>query len=117
MDFNFKLIIHLTKLFLKCRDAGDADLDIHVINEDTKTEVPIKLTDNGDRTFTVDYEPKQSGLHSAILQYGGLKVPSTPIHFKVNPNVDVSKIKVDGLEESKYYKRIYTVRFIPLISL
>lgn len=77
-------------------------MDIHVINEDTKKELPIKLQDNGDRTYTVDYEPKSAGLHSAILQYGGLKVPSSPIRFKVHPNVDVSKIKVDGLEDSKY---------------
>lgn len=72
-------------------------------NEDTRQLVPIKLTDNEDGTYTVDYEAPQSGLHTATLNYGGLKVPSTPIKFKVQPNVDVSKIKVDGLEPSKCY--------------
>lgn len=72
------------------------------MNEDTHEEIPVKLTDNGDRTYTVDYEAAKAGNHTVTLHYGGLKVPTTPIKFKVQPNVDVSKIKVDGLEPSKY---------------
>lgn len=87
---------------IDARDAGDAELDVHLVNEDTHQEIPVKVTDNGDRTFTVDYETHLAGTHSVTLHYGGLKVPSTPIKFKAHPNVDVSKIKVDGLEPSVY---------------
>lgn len=64
--------------------------------------MPYKLTDNEDGTYTVDYEAPRSGKHSCTLRYDGEQVPSTPVKFNVVPNVDVSKIKVDGLEPSKH---------------
>ncbi|ERL95534.1 hypothetical protein D910_12796 [Dendroctonus ponderosae] len=93
-----------THFNIDARDAGDAELDVHLINEDTREEIPVKLTDNGDRTYTVDYEVPQSGDYSVSLYYGGLRVPTTPIKVNVEPNVDVSKIKVDGLEPSNKVK-------------
>ncbi|XP_015833319.1 filamin-A isoform X5 [Tribolium castaneum] len=91
-----------THFNIDARDAGDGDLDVHLVNEETRQEIPVKLTDNGDRTYTVDYETPQSGMHTVTLHYGGLRVPTTPIKFKVHPNVDVSKIRVDGLEPSVF---------------
>lgn len=85
-----------------CREAGDGQLEVFLRNDDTKQEVPFKLSDNQDGTYTVDYEAPRSGNYSCTLRYDGVQVPSTPIKFKVQPNVDVSKIKVDGLEPSKY---------------
>ncbi|KAK9889074.1 hypothetical protein WA026_004346, partial [Henosepilachna vigintioctopunctata] len=78
----------------------DAELKVCLQNEDTGEEVPIKLINNGDNKHTVEYVAPQSGNHAVTLQYGGHKVPSTPIKFKVQPDVDVSKVKVDGLEPS-----------------
>ncbi|XP_063928955.1 filamin-A isoform X2 [Zophobas morio] len=91
-----------THFNIDARDAGEADLDVHLVNEETRQEIPVKLTDNGDRTYTVDYETHLSGTHTVTLHYGGMRVPSTPLKFKVHPNVDVSKIKVDGLEPSVF---------------
>lgn len=76
-------------------------MNVVLRNEDTRQEIPVHLTDNEDNTYTVDYTAPLSGLHTVTLEYGSLKVPSTPIKFKVEPFVDVSKIKVDGLEPSK----------------
>ncbi|KAK5639704.1 hypothetical protein RI129_012196 [Pyrocoelia pectoralis] len=87
---------------IDAREAGQAELDVILKNEDTRQEIPVNVVDNDDGTYTVDYETPQSGNHSVMLQYGGFKVPSTPIKFTVEPNVDVSKIKVDGLEPSVY---------------
>lgn len=89
-------------LFCSFRDAGEGQLEVFLRNEDSKQDVPFKLTDNEDGTYTVDYEAPRSGTHSCTLRYEGEQVPSTPIKYKVIPNVDVSKIKVDGLEPSKY---------------
>ncbi|KAF2884976.1 hypothetical protein ILUMI_21197 [Ignelater luminosus] len=91
-----------THFNIDTREAGQAELDVVLRNEDTRQEIPIHLTDNEDGTYTVDYETPQSGTHSVTLHYGGYKVPHTPIKFKVEPNVDVSKIRVDGLEPSVY---------------
>lgn len=82
-------------------------MEVFLTNDDTKQEVPFKLSDNQDGTYTVDYEAPRSGNHSCTLRYDSVQVPSTPIKFKVQPNVDVSKIKVDGLEPSKYRGRLF----------
>lgn len=95
-------VIPFIQLFFHFREAGVGDLDVHLINENTREEIPLKLTDNGDQTYTVDYETILGGTHKLSLLYGGQKVPTTPIIFKVEPSVDVSKIKVDGLEPSEY---------------
>lgn len=84
------------------REAGQGELNVSLKNEDARTEIPLKVTDNEDGTYTVDYQSPLAGNHTVTLHYGGLLVPSTPIKFKVQPNVDVSKIIVDGLEPSKY---------------
>lgn len=71
-----------------------------LINTDRNEEVPMKLTNNGDGTYIVQYKPVQVGPHSLSLCYGGVEVPGSP-KFKVIPNIDVSQIKVEGLESSK----------------
>lgn len=82
------------------RDAGDGELKVTVIHEETKAEVPVRIIDNEDNTYSVELIPPTAGSFTTNLQYGGLKVPISPKVFVSNP-VDVSKIKVDGLEPSK----------------
>lgn len=91
-----------THFNVDCREAGPGELQAAIVTPDGR-ELPISLTDNEDGTYTVDYVAPQPGNHVVNLSYGGLKVPSTPIKVNVQPNVDVSKIKVDGLEPSKLF--------------
>ena len=111
-------IINYTKIKFKCfylkwnhnsyyRDAGKGDLKVNLIHDETKTEVPVRIIDNEDNTYQVEVIPPHTGSYTTNLMYGGLKVPVAPKVF-VNPNVDVSKIKVDGLEPSKF-KFIYFI--------
>lgn len=93
-------IIQAVETFFSFRDAGEADLTARLINTDRNEEVPIKLTDNRDGTYTVQYKPAHVGSHSLSLCYGGVEVPGSP-KFKVIPNIDVSQIRVEGLESSK----------------
>ncbi|XP_034935901.1 filamin-A isoform X1 [Chelonus insularis] len=88
-----------THFNIDCREAGNGNLDVSMKNPDGH-DVPISLTDNEDGTYTVDYVAPQPGTYTVNLNYGGLKVPQCPIKVNVQPHVDVSKIKVDGLETS-----------------
>jgi len=36
------------------------------------------------------------------VKYAGQEVPKSPFRVPVQPHVDVSKVKVDGLEPSKF---------------
>lgn len=73
---------------------------MHLIHEETNKEIPVRVLDNEDNTYTVEVIPPTIGSYSTNLVYGGLKVPVSP-KVQVTPAIDVSKIKVDGLEPSK----------------
>ncbi|XP_025155051.1 filamin-A isoform X3 [Harpegnathos saltator] len=88
-----------THFNVDCREAGPGNLDVKMLSPEGR-ELPISLTDNEDGTYTVDYMPPQPGNYTVNLNYGGLKVPQCPIKVNVQPHVDVSKVKVDGLEPS-----------------
>ncbi|XP_026824513.1 filamin-A isoform X4 [Ooceraea biroi] len=93
-----------THFNVDCREAGPGKLDVKLQSPESR-ELPITLTDNEDGTYTVDYMPPQPGTYTVNLNYGGLKVPQCPIKVNVQPHVDVSKVKVDGLEPSLYVNK------------
>lgn len=121
-----------THFNVDCREAGPGKLDVKLLNPEGR-ELPISLTDNEDGTYVVDYMPPQPGNYMVNLNYGGLKVPQCPIKVNVQPHVDVSKVKVDGLEPSKYnyrnvfkyylifrllrYRYLFKIRFNHLINV
>ncbi|XP_012258327.2 filamin-A isoform X3 [Athalia rosae] len=90
-----------THFNVDCREAGPGALDVSMASPEGR-DLPITLSDNEDGTYTVDYVAPQPGNYTVDLKYGGLKVPKSPIKVNVQPHVDVSKIKVDGLEPSLY---------------
>jgi filamin len=79
-------------------------LEVSVVNDATKQAVPINLIDNEDNTYTVEITPDAPGTFTTNLTYGGLKVPfnkKTVITSSQTSTVDVSKVQVEGLEQSK----------------
>lgn len=63
--------------------------------------VPVAVTDNGDGTYTCDYRAITPGTHQLNCRFGGMPVTQCPNKIVIQPQVDVSKIRVDGLEPSK----------------
>lgn len=78
-------------------------MEVNVINDATKQQVPIQLVDNEDSTYTVEVTPDSPGTFTTNLTYGGLKVPfNKKTVISSHASVDVSKVQVEGLEQSKY---------------
>ncbi|XP_046683134.1 filamin-A isoform X3 [Homalodisca vitripennis] len=100
-----------THFNVDCRDAGQGDLKIS-ITSDGKTEVPYRLINNEDGTYVVDYCPGAPGVYTVTASYGGISVPQSPIKVPVKPHVDVSKIKVDGLEPTAPVNSLQQFRVI-----
>lgn len=90
-----------THFNIDCRDAGQGDIQIALTSE-KGSDVPLTVTDNEDGTFTVDYCAPTPGNYTLNVLYGGVAVPHCPLKVPIQPHVDVSKIKVDGLEPSVY---------------
>ena len=64
--------------------------------------MPLQVADNEDGTYSVDYVAPAPGDYKLTCHYGGAPVPQTPVNVNVLANIDLSKIKVDGLETSNY---------------
>lgn len=106
-----------THFNVDCRDAGEAELKVKIVHEETKVEIPCRIIDNEDQTYSVEVIPPTKGAYTTTMTYGGQPVPLGQ-KVMVEQQIDVSKIKVDGLEPSKYFKRpIHThIHKIPFIT-
>lgn len=85
---------------LTTRVCAAGEVQIAVSNEKGQ-DLPATLLDNEDGTYRVDYSAPSPGNHTVTVLYGGQQVPQSPIRVAVEPHVDVSKIRVDGLEPSE----------------
>ncbi|XP_066996805.1 filamin-A isoform X2 [Anabrus simplex] len=100
-----------THFNIDCREAGQGDIQMALTSE-SGVDVPLRVTDNKDGTFTVDYCANQPGLYTATIVYGGIQIPKSPIRVPIQPHVDVSKIKVDGLEPTAPVNSLQQFRVI-----
>lgn len=75
-------------------------MEVNVVNDVTKQVVPVTVIANEDNSYTVELTPELAGTYTTNLTYGGLKVPFGK-KTVISPTVDVSKVQVEGLEQSK----------------
>ena len=77
------------------------DVAIALTNE-RGLDVPVNTIDNKDNTFRIDFEPTTVGTYTACVFFADQEIPSSPYKINVEPSVDVSKVHVQGLDESKW---------------
>lgn len=65
-------------------------------------EVKLDVAEISDGIYEVSYTPPQPGDYNVFVHYGGTEIQQSPIRVQVLPTVDVSKVKVVGLEQSEY---------------
>lgn len=73
------------------------------LTDERGVDVPVNTIDNKDGTFTVEYEPKTPGQYTVMVYFAEKEIPQSPIKVKVEASIDVSGIKVEGLEPSEYF--------------
>ena len=64
--------------------------------------VPFKLIDNKDKTYRVEFQATVSGVLTANVTYAGQAATDSPYRINVESAVDLSKVQVKGLPDSKY---------------
>uniref|UniRef100_A0ACB8FMS4 Uncharacterized protein n=1 Tax=Sphaerodactylus townsendi TaxID=933632 RepID=A0ACB8FMS4_9SAUR len=101
---------------IDARGAGKAELKIYAQDAEG-VPINIKVKDNGDHTFSCVYVPTKPIKHTIIISWGGVNVPKSPFRgnmavtvtyggdpipkspfpVTVAPPLDLSKVKVQGL--------------------
>ena len=71
------------------------------LTDERGLDVPVKTTDNKDNTFKIDFEPKTVGTYTASVFFAEQEIPSSPYRINVDPSIDVGKVHVEGMEDSK----------------
>jgi len=63
--------------------------------------VPFKLVDNKDKTYRVEFQASVVGVCTATVMYANQPATGSPYKINVEAAVDLSKVQVNGLPESK----------------
>lgn len=92
------------------RESVLGDLQIFLVDE-KKVEIPLKIIEIENGVYVMEYVPMQPGVYTLTALYGDLVIPQSPLKIQVVPHADVSKIKVEGLERSKFHY-VLTIFFI-----
>lgn len=90
-----------THFVVDARSAGAGDLK-PVVKDEKGNDVPCSVTDHMNGQYTVEYTPPAAGKYKVNATFAGKQIPKLPVDINVTPPADVSKVKVDGLEPSKY---------------
>ncbi|XP_029456815.1 LOW QUALITY PROTEIN: filamin-B [Rhinatrema bivittatum] len=81
------------------KGAGKAPLDVQFTGPAAGDAVKdFEIIDNYDYSHTVKYTPVQQGRMKVSVDYGGDPVPKSPFTVGVAAPLDLTKIKVNGLE-------------------
>jgi Filamin/ABP280 repeat len=76
---------------------------IKLTNEQGLT-IMAKIIDNKDRTYRVEFEATSIGTYTATVTFSSQPVPGSPFKITVVPSIDVGKVQVKGLPESKSHR-------------
>ena len=63
--------------------------------------VPFKLVDNKDKTYRVEFQATVVGVYTATVMYANQPATGSPCKITVEAGLDLSKVQVNGLPESK----------------
>nr|CDS33789.1 filamin [Hymenolepis microstoma] len=86
-----------TQFTVDCRQAGPGNVGISVRDEAGR-DVPMDTKDMRDGTFNVSYTPTTAGpTYTVQVFFENTEVPRSPFKVPVKPNVDMSRVRVDGL--------------------
>uniref|UniRef100_A0A8B9LSP0 Filamin C, gamma a (actin binding protein 280) n=1 Tax=Astyanax mexicanus TaxID=7994 RepID=A0A8B9LSP0_ASTMX len=82
------------------KGAGKAKPEVHFSTGQKGNPVKdFEIIDNHDYSYTVKYTALQQGNMSISVTHGGDPVPKSPFNISVAPPLDLSKVKVQGLNE------------------
>ncbi|XP_063405540.1 filamin-A-like isoform X12 [Mytilus trossulus] len=86
-----------TYFIVDCKLAGPGDIAIALTDAQGK-DVPVNTIDNQDGTFKIEYTPSSPGTYTVSVFFANSEIPKSPIKVNVESSIDLSKVKVVGLD-------------------
>uniref|UniRef100_A0A1I7TPR1 Calponin-homology (CH) domain-containing protein n=1 Tax=Caenorhabditis tropicalis TaxID=1561998 RepID=A0A1I7TPR1_9PELO len=84
-----------TRFTIDATQAGPGVVEV-ALADDHGEKVDLDVLDNQDGSFTVKYTAQRPGAYQLNVVFAGEEI--SPIAINVKPNIDVSGIRIDGLE-------------------
>ena len=71
------------------------------LTTETGEVIPVRLVDNHDGTYRVEFEATSVGQYNTAVTFAGQLTPASPYKITVQqPKIDTSKVHVTDLPES-----------------
>ena len=85
--------------------------DVAIAVTDSKNyDLAFNIDDNQDGTFTISYAPKLPGVHCISVLFGDHEIPVSPFKVHVEPSIDVTKIRIEGLDTGKSIRFVFRMK-------
>lgn len=91
-----------THFIVDARQAGGGEL-VPQIKDEKGNDIPASVTDHQNGQYTVEYTAPLPGKYKVNATWAGKQIPNLPVDLNVTPPADVSKVKIEGLEPSKWH--------------
>ncbi|KAI3382075.1 hypothetical protein SNEBB_000636, partial [Seison nebaliae] len=88
-----------TNFTVDCRDAGPGDVSI-ALTDNQGRDLMFNIDDSKDGRFLITYTPQVPGMHKITVLFNDKPIPISPLHVDVEPSIDVSRVKVTGLDST-----------------
>ena len=75
------------------------DVSITITNA-KNIDIQYDIEQKSDEVLEVRYEPKLPGMHCISITFNNQEIPQSPIKVFIEPDIDVSKIKVINMDTS-----------------
>ena len=84
-------------MFVIYSDSGEAQV---TISDEKGVNVPVKMVDNKDKTYRVEFQATTVGNYTANVSFANQAIPTSPHKITVLSGTDVTKVTVKDLPES-----------------
>ena len=95
-----------TYFTVDCRGAGSGDVSISITSP-RNVDIQYEIDQKSEEILEVRYEPKIPGMYCISVTFNNQEIPQSPIKVFIEPDVDVGKIKITGIDQSKLRIYIY----------
>lgn len=82
------------------------------ITSPRNVDIQYEIDQKSEEILEVRYEPKIPGIYCISVTFNNQEIPQSPIKVYIEPDIDVGKIKITGIDQSKVFFFFVLSRFI-----